>query len=613
MEKYFHILGLNKGASKEDIQASYERLSKELNPADNDYQDFFIEEYNLVQEAYKAISGIDPESENPNISNESKITFRLRDCDSTVSIIKIYKNSTNKEKHEIISFLEANQNNNIYGQALGVIQKKTDSKNTEDSNTHTKNINPKRKSNSNAKKSKKYTLIAVVLIVLFFGGSYLYFLKKVSKFDDLIPKIEQSEVHKMEVEKSKWEFKFRKDYPMLKSYYKDMKNNLPGNLNFSDAIVSKDTTLSFLFFSDNFKFNSFESNYFKCAYNHEINRFENKNNKEFLAWYNKTRKRHRINRSKLDELIQIVKNNPSNSSFPYKTNSNTIDESCKKCISNYISKLELNEAATTDFDNFVVSYLKTEKLAKSHSAGSFINFLEDLGEFKQKMSNSMKKSFERKANKDKPNQITLWDSEGNSPKKYPYLYKSKSQYKFKDLKVLGEISYSLIKESYNRATLEKLVDDFNTQINESYKNNSLYTGAQPYSYCYGRNPSCSIPRNYAECSFIDVQASSGSDVIVVIKKSNKVFAHAYIKAGGYHKFKLGNGVFQTFFYYGKGWNPDKYIKTSDCGKVVGGFVSNESLDKSDKISLFHSSMSYTLYTVENGNFKPKPSNKNEAF
>ena len=75
---------------------------------------------------------------------------------------------------------------------------------------------------------------------------------------------------------------------------------------------------------------------------------------------------------------------------------------------------------------------------------------------------------------------------------------------------------------------------------------------------------------------------------------------------------------QTILFAGRGetfqiWNPDKYIKTSTCGKVIGGFVSNESLDKSDKISLFNSTMSYTLYTVTNGNFKPKPSNKNEAF
>ena len=116
-----------------------------------------------------------------------------------------------------------------------------------------------------------------------------------------------------------------------------------------------------------------------------------------------------------------------------------------------------------------------------------------------------------------------------------------------------------------------------------------------------------------ECSFIDIKASSNSDVVVIVKKNNRVYSHAYIKAGGYHKFKVGNGSFQTFFYYGKGWNPNKYIKNSSCGKITGGFVSNESLDKSDVIRLNNSSMSYTLYTVENGNFKPKASNKNEAF
>ena len=101
--------------------------------------------------------------------------------------------------------------------------------------------------------------------------------------------------------------------------------------------------------------------------------------------------------------------------------------------------------------------------------------------------------------------------------------------------------------------------------------------------------------------------------MVIIKKNNQVYAHAYIKAGEYYKFKVGNGSFQTFFYYGKGWNPNKYIKTTSCGKLTGGFVTNESLDKSDIQKLYNSSMTYTLYTVQNGNFKPKVSNKDEAF
>ena len=50
-----------------------------------------------------------------------------------------------------------------------------------------------------------------------------------------------------------------------------------------------------------------------------------------------------------------------------------------------------------------------------------------------------------------------------------------------------------------------------------------------------------------------------------------------------------------------------------CGKIIGGFVNNESLTKSETINLYNSSMSYSLFSVENGNFRPKSSNKNEAF
>jgi hypothetical protein len=55
------------------------------------------------------------------------------------------------------------------------------------------------------------------------------------------------------------------------------------------------------------------------------------------------------------------------------------------------------------------------------------------------------------------------------------------------------------------------------------------------------------------------------------------------------------------------------MKKTICGKVTGGFVSSEMLNKSDPKYLNHSSTSYTLYGVENGNFDPEKSNKNEAF
>lgn len=56
MKHHFENLGLTEGASQEEIQAAYERLSKELNPLNNDNQEFFIEEYEKVQQAYDALS-----------------------------------------------------------------------------------------------------------------------------------------------------------------------------------------------------------------------------------------------------------------------------------------------------------------------------------------------------------------------------------------------------------------------------------------------------------------------------------------------------------------------------------------------------------------------------
>ena len=56
MKHHFKTLGLQEGASQEEIQEAYDRLSRELNPSNNDNQEFFIEEYEKVQEAYKALN-----------------------------------------------------------------------------------------------------------------------------------------------------------------------------------------------------------------------------------------------------------------------------------------------------------------------------------------------------------------------------------------------------------------------------------------------------------------------------------------------------------------------------------------------------------------------------
>ena len=56
MNQHYKTLGLQEGASQDEIDAAYKRLSKELDPANNDNQEFFKEEYKKLQQAYKALS-----------------------------------------------------------------------------------------------------------------------------------------------------------------------------------------------------------------------------------------------------------------------------------------------------------------------------------------------------------------------------------------------------------------------------------------------------------------------------------------------------------------------------------------------------------------------------
>lgn len=55
MKHHFETLGLQEGASQQAIQEAYDRLSRELDPKNNDNQEFFKEEYKKVQEAYEAL------------------------------------------------------------------------------------------------------------------------------------------------------------------------------------------------------------------------------------------------------------------------------------------------------------------------------------------------------------------------------------------------------------------------------------------------------------------------------------------------------------------------------------------------------------------------------
>jgi hypothetical protein len=146
-------------------------------------------------------------------------------------------------------------------------------------------------------------------------------------------------------------------------------------------------------------------------------------------------------------------------------------------------------------------------------------------------------------------------------------------------------------------------------IYDKYIDNSLSTGSTPYSYCFGRNSSCSD----WGCSQIKVRTPYNSDVLVTIKKGEKVVRHAFIKGGSSYTFELPNGTYQPFFYYGKGWNPEKVMKQTDCGTLKGGFITNEDFGKDSPQTLSNNVLEYELILQQSGNFSTRPSNANEAL
>lgn len=147
-------------------------------------------------------------------------------------------------------------------------------------------------------------------------------------------------------------------------------------------------------------------------------------------------------------------------------------------------------------------------------------------------------------------------------------------------------------------------DDYSKYINNRHVN-----GARPYISIYGGAYSFSAHDKY---STIKVNAPDNCDVVVIVKKNNKfgkVADHIYIRSGHSSSINLPNGTYQPFFYFGKGWNPDKSMPNG----MKGGFVSMESFSKDSPQNLQNNILTYTLTLQTNGNFQAQSSNSNEAF
>ena len=139
---------------------------------------------------------------------------------------------------------------------------------------------------------------------------------------------------------------------------------------------------------------------------------------------------------------------------------------------------------------------------------------------------------------------------------------------------------------------------------------TCFTGTQecqPYANIYGKN------RENGPCA-VTVTASPELAVIVIIRHDNidgRVAGHLLIEKGSSGTICLTVGTFQTFFYFGRDWEPRREM---DCG-LFGGFINGEIFQEDPVAKNYTEGMmwEYKLRLVSNGNFAPVSTDKDLFF
>ena len=393
-----------------------------------------------------------------------------------------------------------------------------------------------------------------------------------------------------------WEAKFLENQPEIVAKHLSDDTNKGFNFKESDRKYTKDSLINFFIYSKTIPVVLYKPDFFQCVYYNAVNsdNFWNhyivglgkgkRNGKPlppYLEMLKKTKKKHRVSDKEFEEFIQMV---GGLKAFQQEKPS-SIDDKCKKCIENYQTAFETNTVAIVDFYAFVDQYLGAKKRIGKYNRGILEKYNSKYKIQTAGMNSSMRSKLKLKI------------------KEKPLLTSNEVTEVFSGFKEgLGDISYSFNESEEDLTPLKGYVNEIYASY---YASNSLYNGATPYKYCYGAS-------NNGYPSKVNIK-SGNSDVIVTIKKEGKVYRHAYIKANSNYTFKVADGSYNVYFYYGKGWNPKKFMKNTNCGRLVGGFVSNVSVGKDMYLSLNNQYMTYTLTSVKNGNFSPKTSSINEAF
>ena len=339
------------------------------------------------------------------------------------------------------------------------------------------------------------------------------------------------------------------------------------------AISIKDSTVSFFLYSDQVEVKLIVKNYLKCV------QFKAKSlavNKRSDNEYNQ----------KLDELT--IKHGPTVKTLASFVGKDMFlihskENNCTPYFSNNNS-YNVDPISFKEFSRLLIEYSLNEQKIKLKNEITTRNFENKIRELKRGLNEDAMSILNQNLQSEKAlkseSEYFAFNWAGRKDFAYPITRK--------------EIDYNYIDNTMNEVYAEQ------------YKDYSLKTGAMPYGYCFGNSN--------AGQSGVRVKAGSG-DVLVTIKNMNdQVIRHAYIEARNSYTLNVPNGNYFVYFYYGTGWNPKRFMKETNCGKLVGGFLTNESVSKDPNVlRLNNGIMTYTLTEQINGNFSTAGSSKGEAF
>jgi len=415
----------------------------------------------------------------------------------------------------------------------------------------------------------KILLSIVILITIFILIVRFVFNKNFEEFKEDILLYEQALLNDFEEKKNTKLNYLKSNMPQVYQKFMDKFNN-------GYSKVMKDSSYHFLYLEESIQYNFISIKYLECLervcvleiendkvaakIKIKVKKFESEFGEYFLEWYKDEQIRN--------ELIKV-----SN------------EFSCKEFLLSE-KKIEINDEAWVEFSRFLSQYKRDVNNANYQNLKQKKKLDLEINKLRKKLNSNADIFLDQKL-------------------KISNVITNNYKNKVFNSDIFVEVNYKILEKEFKQEEFDKVKE---LALIEQYKTNSLNTGAVPYSYCYGSYNSCS---GYS-CSQIEVKAG-GSDAVVTIKRNGDVYRHAYIKSYGSYVFDVSDGTYNVYFYSGKGWNPNKFIKYANCGKVKGGFVSSESVIKKENLALYGNIWTVTLYTVIDGNFRPASSNKSEAF